>query len=97
MLSSFFACDKQKPLFEFLDSSETGIELVNKITKNENLNPLKFECIFNRAGLDGSKSLTILDHKKEMPILLVGKNLDFLQSFILKSYELQNYKNHQQN
>ena len=42
---------REKPLFERLPSSETGITFTNTITENDSLNVLDFEYIYNGGGV----------------------------------------------
>ena len=42
---------KEKPLFERLDSSDTGITFANTITESDTLNVLDFEYIYNGGGV----------------------------------------------
>ncbi len=44
------AC-REKPLFEQLDSSRTGITFVNKITDSDTLNILNYQYIYNGGGV----------------------------------------------
>ena len=42
---------REKPLFEQLDSSQTGITFANTITESDSLNVLDFEYIYNGGGV----------------------------------------------
>jgi hypothetical protein len=46
----FSAC-REKPLFERLDSSETGITFANTITDSDTLNILNYQYIYNGGGV----------------------------------------------
>ena len=47
---SLISC-KEKPLFERLDSSDTGITFANTITENDTLNILSYQYIYNGGGV----------------------------------------------
>ena len=47
---SLISC-KEKPLFERLDSSDTGITFANTITDNDTLNILSYQYIYNGGGV----------------------------------------------
>lgn len=49
--SSLTACNSKKTLFEKLSSSQTNITFNNKISISDSLNVLKFEYIYNGAGV----------------------------------------------
>ena len=44
-------CKQEKPLFEPIDSDYSGIHFNNQITETDTLNPLRFEYIYNGAGV----------------------------------------------
>ena len=44
-------CKQEKPLFEPINASYSGIHFNNIITETETLNPLRFEYIYNGAGV----------------------------------------------
>ncbi|AQG81741.1 VCBS repeat-containing protein [Spirosoma montaniterrae] len=50
LFASLSGC-KEKPLFERLDSSETGIEFANTITDSDSLNILNYQYIYNGGGV----------------------------------------------
>jgi enediyne biosynthesis protein E4 len=45
------SCKQEKPLFEPINSSDSGIDFINQITETDTLNPLRFEYIYNGAGV----------------------------------------------
>jgi enediyne biosynthesis protein E4 len=50
----FYACHfskHEKPLFQRLDATETGLDFSNNITENDSLNVLAFEYIYNGGGI----------------------------------------------
>ncbi|MEY4541190.1 MAG: hypothetical protein RLZZ306_2947, partial [Bacteroidota bacterium] len=51
LLLSLTACNSKKTLFEKLSSSQTNITFNNRINITDSLNVLKFEYIYNGAGV----------------------------------------------
>ncbi|MEY4538760.1 MAG: hypothetical protein RLZZ306_517 [Bacteroidota bacterium] len=44
-------CKQETPLFELIDANDSGIHFINQITETDTLNPLRFEYIYNGAGV----------------------------------------------
>jgi enediyne biosynthesis protein E4 len=44
-------CRQEKSLFEPIDADDSGINFINQITESDTLNPLRFEYIYNGAGV----------------------------------------------
>ena len=51
LLPFLFTACKEKPLFERLDSSETGISFANKLTDSDTLNILNYQYFYNGGGV----------------------------------------------
>ena len=52
LISLFLSnCQQEKPLFEPIDADDSGIHFINQITETDTLNPLRFEYIYNGAGV----------------------------------------------
>ena len=45
------SCNKHQPLFREVNSTKSGIQFVNQITENPNLNVLNYEYIYNGGGI----------------------------------------------
>lgn len=45
------SCNKSKKKFDKLEASETGVDFVNKIEENDNLNVLNYEYFYNGGGV----------------------------------------------
>ena len=44
-------CQQEKPLFEPISATDSGIDFINQISETDTLNPLRFEYIYNGAGV----------------------------------------------
>ena len=52
LISLFLSnCQQEEPLFEPIDADDSGIHFINQITETDTLNPLRFEYIYNGAGV----------------------------------------------
>ena len=51
VLVLFSACQPEKPLFERLPSSQTGITFNNHITESDSINSVDFEYVYNGGGV----------------------------------------------
>ncbi len=102
LLSSFFllffaeVSSAQKPLFQLLPSTQTGIHFSNAISENESLNVLSYEYFYNGGGIavgdinnDGLEDLFFTANMKPNKLYLNLGNLKFKDITAQASKELE--------
>jgi hypothetical protein len=74
----------QSPLFELLNSKQTNIQFVNRISETENLNVLAYEYFYNGGGVavgdinnDGLEDIFLVSNMGENKLYLNGGKLQF--------------------
>lgn len=72
-----FSCKREKPLFELVDSAQSGITFSNTIIENDSINILSFDYVYNGAGVgvgdfdgDGRQDLFFSGNQTENKLYL---------------------------